>query len=76
VVYACIRHGVLSVACVSICLVRTQIYPVPCAAALLAQIMNLTPEQIELLPGQQKAQVIALQAQMVRFHAVIYRNET
>lgn len=36
-------------------------------AALLAQIMNLTPAQIELLPEQQKQQVIALQAQMVRF---------
>lgn len=31
---------------------------------LLAQIMNLTPAQIELLPEQQKQQVIALQAQM------------
>lgn len=28
--------------------------------------MSLTPEQIELLPAEQKAQVIALQAQMVR----------
>lgn len=28
--------------------------------------MNLTPGQIELLPEQQKAQVVALQAQMVR----------
>lgn len=32
--------------------------------ALLAQVMNLTPEQIELLPAQQKAQVLALQQQM------------
>jgi hypothetical protein len=32
--------------------------------ALLAQVMNLTPEQIELLPAQQRAQVLALQQQM------------
>jgi Transcription termination and cleavage factor C-terminal len=44
---------------------------VHCAAALLAQVMNLTPEQIELLPEQQKAQVIALQAQMVRVGATM-----
>jgi len=28
--------------------------------------MSLTPEQIELLPAQQKAQVLALQKQLVR----------
>ncbi|GAB4815397.1 hypothetical protein N2152v2_002443 [Parachlorella kessleri] len=32
---------------------------------LLQQVMNLTPQQIELLPPQQKAQVLALQQQMV-----------
>ena len=32
--------------------------------ALLAQVMNLTPEQIDLLPAQQRAQVLALQQQM------------
>jgi cleavage stimulation factor subunit 2 len=32
--------------------------------ALLAEVMKLTPEQIELLPPQQKAQVVALQQQM------------
>ena len=36
------------------------------SAALLQQVMNLTPQQIELLPPQQKAQVLALQQQMVR----------
>jgi Transcription termination and cleavage factor C-terminal len=44
---------------------------VHCAAALLTQIMSLTPEQIELLPDEQKAQVIALQAQMVRVHSIM-----
>jgi hypothetical protein len=34
--------------------------------ALLQQVMSLTPEQIELLPPQQKAQVLALQQQLVR----------
>jgi len=34
--------------------------------ALLAQVLNLTAEQIELLPAQQKAQVLALKAQMSR----------
>ena len=33
--------------------------------ALLQQVMSLTPEQIELLPPQQKAQVLALQQQLV-----------
>lgn len=33
--------------------------------ALLSKIMMLTPEQIQLLPEAQKAQVLALQAQMV-----------
>lgn len=37
-----------------------------CLAALLEKVMSLTPAQIELLPPEQKAQVIALQAQMVR----------
>lgn len=36
------------------------------SAALLQQVMNLTSQQIELLPPQQKAQVLALQQQMVR----------
>ena len=34
--------------------------------ALLAQVLNLTAEQIELLPAQQKAQVLALKQQMGR----------
>ncbi|EFN58387.1 expressed protein [Chlorella variabilis] len=34
----------------------------PCA--LLQQVMSLTPQQIELLPPQQKAQVLALQQQL------------
>lgn len=33
--------------------------------ALLQQVMNLTPSQIELLPEQQKQQVLTLQKQMV-----------
>jgi hypothetical protein len=33
-------------------------------AALLQQVMSLTPQQIELLPPQQKAQVLALQQQL------------
>ena len=33
-------------------------------AALLQQVMSLTPQQIELLPQQQKAQVLALQQQL------------
>jgi Transcription termination and cleavage factor C-terminal len=45
---------------------------VRCVAALLAQIMSLTPEQIELLPAEQKAQVIALQAQMVRARNMMF----
>ena len=56
-------------ACSPFALARVQILlkiSVHCVAALLAQIMSLTPEQIELLPAEQKAQVIALQAQMVR----------
>ena len=32
--------------------------------ALLQQVMSLTPEQIELLPPEQKAQVVALQQQL------------
>lgn len=32
--------------------------------ALLQQVMSLTPEQIELLPAEQKAQVLALQQQL------------
>lgn len=32
--------------------------------ALLQQVMSLTPQQIELLPPQQKAQVLALQQQL------------
>lgn len=36
----------------------------PCFAALLQQVMSLTPQQIELLPPQQKAQVLALQQQL------------
>ncbi|KAK9823793.1 hypothetical protein WJX72_005536 [[Myrmecia] bisecta] len=32
--------------------------------ALLQQVMNLTPQQIDILPPQQKAQVLALQQQM------------
>ena len=35
-------------------------------AALLQRVMSLTPQQIELLPPQQKAQVLALQQQLVR----------
>jgi len=35
------------------------------AAALLQQVMGLTPEQMELLPPQQRNQVLALQQQMV-----------
>ena len=34
-------------------------------AVLLQQIMQLTPAQIEGLPPEQKAQVLALQQQMV-----------
>ena len=34
-------------------------------AALLEKVMSLTPAQIDLLPPEQKAQVIALQTQMV-----------
>ena len=34
--------------------------------ALLQQVMNLTPQQIDLLPEQQKQQVLTLQKQMVR----------
>ena len=43
-------------------------------AALLQRVMSLTPQQIELLPPQQKAQVLALQQQMVSnpaVHAII-----
>lgn len=36
------------------------------AAALLEQVMQLTPEQIAGLPSDQQAQVIALQEHMVR----------
>lgn len=36
----------------------------PMPAALLNQVMSLTPQQIELLPPQQKAQVLALQQQL------------
>jgi cleavage stimulation factor subunit 2 len=36
-------------------------------AALLQQVMQLTPEQIASLPPDQQAQVIALQEHMVRF---------
>lgn len=36
-----------------------------CCAVLLQQIMQLTPAQIEGLPPEQKAQVLALQQQMV-----------
>jgi hypothetical protein len=39
------------------------------AAALLQQVMGLTPEQVELLPPTQKAQVLALQQQLVRASA-------
>ena len=35
-------------------------------AVLLQQIMQLSPAQIEGLPPEQKAQVLALQQQMVR----------
>ncbi len=34
-------------------------------AALIRRIMDLTPQQVEALPADQKAQVIALQAQVV-----------
>lgn len=34
------------------------------SAALLQQVMSLTPQQIELLPPAQKAQVLALQQQL------------
>ena len=36
----------------------------PDCAALLQQVLSLTPEQVDLLPPQQKAQVQALQAQL------------
>lgn len=35
------------------------------AAALLRQVMSLTPQQIELLPEAQKQQVVELQRQLV-----------
>lgn len=35
-------------------------------AALLQQVMNLTPEQLSLLPPEQRQQVIQLQQQMLR----------
>ena len=38
------------------------------SAALLEQVMSLTQEQIELLPPQQKAQVIALQEHRRALH--------
>ena len=34
-------------------------------AALLQQLLSLTPEQINMLPPEQKQQVLAVQAQMV-----------
>jgi hypothetical protein len=45
--------------------------PCPCHAALLQQVLSLTPQQIELLPPQQRAQVQALQAQLVSTHVCL-----
>jgi hypothetical protein len=33
--------------------------------ALVQQVISLTPQQIELLPPEQKAQVLAIQQQLV-----------
>jgi cleavage stimulation factor subunit 2 len=35
--------------------------------ALVQQVISLTPQQIEMLPPEQKAQVLAIQQQLVRF---------
>lgn len=40
-------------------------------AVLLQQIMQLSAAQIEGLPPEQKAQVLALQQQMVSFHTCV-----
>ena len=47
-----------------------------CAAALLQQVMSLTAEQVELLPPQQKAQVQALQQQLVSLLYALLHNTT
>ena len=47
-----------------------------CCAVLLQQIMQLSPAQIEGLPPEQKAQVLALQQQMVRSTACHHDTDT
>ena len=40
-------------------------------AALLRQVMNLTAQQIDMLPDAQRQQVIDLQRQLVSLHYIL-----